>query len=206
MKRKITPYLLVIILLIFMLTKGFSQNSDYSKLTISIDPMGLLFFGPSLNIGWSLNDETVIKANIRRNSWGLLARSIRTHDSDNMLYKFTGMGYAIGVNRFLEDIEAGYYYGGFLSIDIQNTKYAENSAWSWHEQTISYGLLANGGRRFKIGSQFYIDAGAVLGVALVRYNWDYDNPAAGVGDTEPRKGTSFIPIGSLELAFGIFLF
>ncbi len=123
-----------------------------------------------------------------------------------MLYEFSGMGYAIGVDRFLKNVEAGYYYGAFLSLDIQNTKYLENSEWSWHEQTISYGLLANGGKRFKIGSRFYLNAGAVLGMAIVRYHWEYDDPSVGIDDPEARKGTSFIPIGSLELAFGMFLF
>jgi len=206
MKRKVTHYLLVIILVVFVLTESFSQNSNYSKLTVSIDPMGLLFFGPALNVGYAINEKTVIKANVRRNSWGLLASKIRGHDPDKMLYKFTGMGYAIGVNRFVENIEAGYYYGGFLSIDIQNTKYAKDSESAWNEQTISYGLLANGGRRFKIGSQFYVNAGAALGVALVRWHWEYDDPSVGLDDPEARKGTSFVPIGGLELAFGIFLF
>ena len=168
MKRKGTNYLLVIILVISTFTRGFSQNSDYSKLAVSIDPMGLLFFGPALNVGYSINEKTVIKANVRVVSWGLLAYKIRATDSE--LYSFGGMGYAIGVNRFLENVESGIYYGGFLSLDIQNTKYSENTEYAWHEQTMSYGLLVNGGKQFKIGSQFYVNAGAALGVALVRYH------------------------------------
>jgi len=206
MKRIATHLLSVIILVIFMSTQGFSQSSDYSKLTVSVDPMGFLFFGPALNVGWSLNDNTVIKVNIRRTSWGLLANKIRNNDPDDMLYEFTGMGYAIGANRFLETIESGYYYGAFLSLDIQNTKYAENSEWAWHEKTVTYGLVGNGGKRFTLGSQFYVDAGAIIGVGLVRYDWDYDDPSVGADDPEPRNGTSFMPIGALELAFGMFLF
>lgn len=206
MKKISILSLLLAVLLIFPPTKGFSQNSDYSKLTVSLDPMGLLFFGPSLNLGWSLNEKTVLKLNVRRNSWGLLARKIRTHDPDKMLYKFGGMGYAIGGTRFVKNIEAGYYYGAFLSLDIQNTKYGENEEWAWHERTMSYGLLVNGGKRFKLGSRFYVDAGAVLGAALVSWQWEYDDEAAGINDPEARKGTSFIPIGSLELAFGMFIF
>jgi len=204
MKRIGIHYLLLVVLVFSTLTRGFSQNSDYSKLAVSIDPIGLLFFGPALNVGWVLNEKTVINVNVRVSSWGLLAWKIRATDSE--LYSFNGMGYAIGGTRFVKNIEAGYYYGAFLSLDIQNTKYSENSPWSWHEQTRSYGLLLNGGKRFKIGSQFYFNAGAVFGAAIVRYHWEYDDESVGETDPEARKGTSFIPIGSLELAFGMFLF
>ena len=132
--------------------------------------MGLLFFGPALNVGYSINEKTVIKANVRVVSLGLLAYKIRATDSE--LYSFGGMGYTIGVNRFLDNVESGIYYGDFLSLDIQNTKYSENTEYAWHEQTMSYGLLINGGKRVKIGSQFYVNAGAALGVALVRYHWE----------------------------------
>lgn len=204
MEKKSIYSLLLIVLIFSTLARGFSQNSDYSKLAVSIDPMGFLFFGPALNVGFSINEKTVIKANVRVVSWGLLAYKIRATDSE--LYSFGGMGYSIGANRFLESVESGIYYGGFLSLDIQNTKYSENTEYAWHEQTMSYGLLANGGKRFKIGSKFYINAGAAFGVALVRYHWEYDDPSVGLDDPEERKGTSFVPIGGLELAFGIFLF
>lgn len=204
MKRIGIHSLLLVFLVISTLTRGFSQNSDYPKLAVSIDPMGLLFFGPALNVGYAINEQTVLKANVRIVSWGLLAYKIRATESE--LYSFGGMGYSIGANRFLENVESGIYYGGFLSLDIQNTKYSENTDWAWHEKTMTYGLLANGGKRFKIGSQFYVNAGAAIGVALVRYNWDYDDPSVGLEDPEARKGTSFVPIGGLELAFGIFLF
>lgn len=203
--KKATPFLLVILLAILSLQNGISQNSDYSKLTISIDPMGFLFFGPALNVGYSVNANWVIKANVRRSSWGLLANKIRSYD-DKQLYDFTGMGYAVGANRYMESIYEGYYYGAFISLDIQNTKYAENSDWAWHEKTITYGLLVNGGKRFPLGSMFYIDAGVVIGGGLVRWDWDYDDPAAGVDDPEARSGNSFMPIGALEFAFGIYLF
>ena len=204
MKRIGIYSLLLVALVILSLTKGFSQNSDYSKLTVSIDPMGFLFFGPALNVGYSINENTVIKANVRVVSWGLLAYKIRATNDE--LYKFGGMGYSLGVNRFLDNVESGIYYGGFLSLDIQNTKYSENSEWAWHEKTTTYGLLANGGKRFKLGSKYYVNAGAALGIGVVRYNWEYDDPSVGIDDPEARKGTSVIPIGGLELAFGMFLF
>ncbi len=203
MKRKDTHYLLVIILVISTLTKGFSQNSDYSKLTVSFDPMGFLFFGPAINVGYTLNENTVIKANVRIVSLGLLAKNIRA--TENELYKFGGMGYSIGAIRFMENVDSGIYYGGFLSLDIQNTKYSENSEWAWHEKTTTYGLLVNGGKRFKFGSKYYVNAGVSIGVGVVRYNWEYDDPTVGIDDPEERKGTSVFPIGGLELAFGMFL-
>ena len=204
MKRKCIYMLLLVVLAISTFTRAFSQNSDYSKLTASIDPMGFLFFGPALNVGYSINEKTVIKANVRVVSLGLLAYNIRATDSE--LYNFGGMGFAIGGNRFLENVGSGMYYGGFLSLDIQNTKYSENTEYAWHEQTKSFGLLVNGGKRFNIGSQYYVNAGGVLGFAVVRSHWDYDDPSAGLEDLSERKGSSLIPIGSLELAFGVYLF
>ena len=137
-------------------------------------------------------------------SLGLLAYSIRANNDD--LYDFGGAGYSIGVNRFLENVESGIYYGAFLSLDIQNTKYEENSDFSWHENTKTYGLLVNAGKRIPLGDKFYINAGAVLGIGLVHYEWEYDDPAVGLTDPEARDGNSVIPIGGLELAFGILLF
>lgn len=204
MKRKGIYKLLLVVLLISTYTCAFSQNSDYTKLAASIDPMGFLFFGPALNVGYSINENTVIKANIRVVSLGLLAYNIRATNSD--LYSFGGVGFAIGGNRFLENVESGIYYGGYVSLDIQNTKYAENNEYAWHEQTVTYGLLANGGKRFNIGSKYYVNAGGSFGLALVRYHWEYDDPSVGLDDPEARKGSSIIPIGGLELAFGMFLY
>lgn len=205
MKRKGIHLSVVIILLISTWTGGLSQNTDYPKLSVNVDPAGFLFFGPSLNLGWSYNESLVINFNVHRNSWGLLLRGIRASDFPD-LYSISGMGYALGSTRFVKNVEEGIYYGAFLVYDIQRAKYSENSAFAWHEQFDNYGVLFNAGKRFKLGSKFYFNAGVVLGGALVKSQWDYDDPSAGIDDLEDREGTSFIPVGSLELAIGMFLF
>ena len=197
-------YLLIVMLVGFSLTPTFSQSSDYSKFAVSADPIGFLFFGPGINVGYVLNEKTVVNANVRFVSFGLLAYSMRA--TANNMYDFGGMGYSIGANRFVENVESGLYYGAILSLDIQNTKYDENATFAWHEKTTTYGVLVNGGKRFKIGSRYYINAGAVVGIGVVNFNWEYDNPAVGIIDPEAREGSSVIPIGGLELAFGVFLF
>jgi len=193
----------ILLILASVYSKAFSQSSEHSGITVSINPMGLLFYGPSLDLGWKMSEKSMIGLDIRRNSWGLLARKFRATDST--LFSFNGMGYAAGFTRFMQNISEGWYLGTLLSLDIQNTKYLENSPFQWHEKTNSLGLLVNAGRRIKLGSQFYFNAGAVIGAAWVRYHWEYDNLVNGFTDPEPRKGNSFFPIGSLELALGFFL-
>ncbi|MFH1119434.1 MAG: hypothetical protein V1775_06390 [Bacteroidota bacterium] len=204
MKRTGAFLILLIMLSVSPDKGGYSQNTGNIVATVSTNPAGFLFFGPSLNAGWAIDEKTMLHADVRRSSWGLLAWKIRA--SDSSLSGFKGMGYALGAHRYIHSIQEGIYYGGFLSLDIQDTKYSEDQPFSWHERTRSIGLLVSAGKRFKLGSRYYFNAGGVLGGAFLKYHWEYDDLSAGLSDTEARKGNSFIPIGSLELAFGMFLF
>jgi len=188
------------LLFIHSICKG--QTSKDIKYTVSINPAGVFFFGPSLNFSYVINPNTTVDAGIRRNSWGLLARKIR---SDQTLYEFKGLGYALGATKYAKSIEEGIYYGGIFSIDIQNTKYIKDSPWAWHEKTRTFALLAKAGKRFKIGSQYFVNVGGTLGAGLTKYHWEYDDKLVGIMDEEPRKGSNIWPVGSIELSFGLFL-
>ncbi|MCB9250890.1 MAG: hypothetical protein H6605_00345 [Flavobacteriales bacterium] len=193
----------LILITSFVAYPMFKTSAQSPKLTASFNPMGFLFFGPALNVGYVVNQTTTLNFDIRRNSMGLLARAIRGNDPE--LYSFKGTGFAVGLTKFKNSVEEGLYFGGYLALDIQKTKYIEDNPWAWHETTKTIAILGNVGKRIKLGDKFYLNAGAVVGAGMVKFDWEYDDVAIGITDPEERSGNSFIPIGSLELAIGMFI-
>lgn len=180
----------------------FSQNQELPHFSLSINPIGVLFYGPTVDLNIKTGNRTALHANYRATPLSLAARWVKQKD-DEKLGVFKGGGFGLGMLWFRPVQNRLIYFGAQIDYDRNHTEYSVSDPWKWFEDAKTLALSANGGYRFKLGERIFLNTGLDIGLARSVYHWDYSDPSAGIADSDPRNGIKYRPIGMLELALGV---
>ncbi len=179
-----------------------TDHTTLPKLALSINPAGFLFFGPTIDLGIGISDRTAINLHTRFTPLGMLSQNVKKEEGDKA-EDFTGTGFGAGIIQFLNDDGFGIYVGGQVEYEKMRTTYEIGDPWEWYEEGKNYVFAANAGYRYVMENGIFVNLGLFFGGIYTDYFWEYEDVAIGVNDSEPREGTTFFPVGSLEIAFGI---
>jgi hypothetical protein len=202
-------YLGLVLSLIFISTSVLHGQSDKSGassmkgVSLSLNPLGFVQFGPVVNAEVGLNDHVVLNGHIRFASLGLLSKVV-LYDEDDDIFpdNVSGSGIGGGILYFFGEKKNKPYLGGLFELHNTVSIYDTDAMYEWESESNMIVLFVNGGYRFRFDSGFFINTGAYLGAAVGEEKWYYTNPAVteyGTTNTEP----STFPFGMLELAFGM---
>ena len=172
-----------------------------SKFALSLNPLGFVQFGPVINAEFGIRDDLVVNTHVRLAMLGLLSYVIKYH-SDG-LDNFRGTAAGGGVIKFFGENVHKPYVGGMLEYHRTTSLYAESEAWEWTQVDQAIVIIFNGGYRFRLNGDFFINTGAFLGAAPGIYNWEYTDNSYGDSDNNPRSGTDVTPFGMIEVTLGI---
>lgn len=176
------------------------ENEDYgiSKFSLSVNPLGFLQFGPTINAGIGVNKNMVIDAHLRFPSLGVLTIASLDIDDPDELDNITGIALGGGLLYFFGQNKNKPYFGAILGYNKLNTLYLEGDSWEWYEHDNAIYFLINGGYRFRFNNKIFLNTGAFLGVYSNKWEWGYSD-----SNVIEETGNDIKPLGMLELSIGI---
>lgn len=182
----------------------FGQSAVVPKYSVSVNPLGILFFGPTIDVGVRSGPRGMFHANYRYTTMGKMINLM--HIGETKPEAFAGHGFAIGHNWFKPKGKKLFYYGIEFNYDHSTARFQINQPADWSETVKTSLLGTNMGYRFNIFNNFYVNTGFMLGAARARWDWEYKDPSFGTSDPDPRGGAVFRPFGMLELALGFAIY
>ena len=166
---------------------------------ISLNPSGVLQFGPVLRAGRRISSNTYLNANFRLLSLGLLFHTVaarEVNDSVSPWSSSAGLGVQTLIplaSRALDRI----YLGGDVSLSWQSITDGEQGN---EEQMVLTILTPSAGVRWRFPSGLFIDMGVAGGVAIEL--WSRNTSAESETSVVETFGGVPLPIGWLEISIG----
>lgn len=173
-------------------------NHRLPQLSLSFNPIGVVFFGPNLDLKYSLNELNTLDLQFRSTTFGALSKKVKGGEMD----RFNGTAIGMGFSRFNASA-MGLFYGGMIQVGKMHTVWDEGEDWEWYEDANNYVLAGHLAYRMNLRAPFFADLGVYAGAVYTDSFWDYDDESYGVFDEEPRNSTTLYPIGMLEASIGI---
>ena len=168
-----------------------------SKFSLSLNPLGFVQFGPSINAEFGVKDDLAINAHIRIPPLGIISYVIRYDDEE--VDKMSGIALGGGINKFFGENYSKPYGGIIIGYEKTTSIYSVGGSWEWESYVNVLYFMINGGYRFRFKDGFFINTGAFLGAGSANWTWEYTDPSNGPGG----EGARLIPFGMLEVAFGL---
>jgi hypothetical protein len=177
----------ILCLILFLASAIISKSQDegypISRFALSLNPLGVVQFGPIVNAEAGLTKNLVLNAHVRFAPYGVLSYVV-TEWPD----KITGFAYGGGLIYFFGE-KRNKPYVGVISEYQKNKDIWENS----DEIDKVFVFLVNGGYRFRFKSGFFINTGAYLGFGHSNWVWT---------GSYTEEGSEFQPAGLVEVTFG----
>jgi hypothetical protein len=183
-----------LVLLLFCCLSSFGQAEKISnpigKFAFSIEPLGILQFGPMINAEFGLTDNLALNIHYRYSTIGLLTNTLwYSHANEKLKDNVfgTGLKYLFG------DRMGKPYIGGLLEYGrnyLEYNTFIENNSY--------FGFVLNGGYRLRFKSGLYLNTGSYFGLQVT--------PNLKVQDTywntTETVGTESLLLFMLEFAIG----
>lgn len=185
---------LFIVLLLVMGLNIFSQSDDNAmgNFALSVEPLGLVQFGPIINAEFGLTDNLVLNTHVRFGTFGLLMR-VANMDEGELPEDLTNIVFGGGLKYFFSDRKNKPYIGALFEYGTRHTEFP-----TWSGDVKHTDFVVNGGYRFRTGSGFFITTGAYLGAELVFDDkWKYNDSSILI-----IEDNSIYPVFLLEVGLG----
>lgn len=168
------------------------------KLTINVNPLGLLQFGPVLQGEFRVTRQGYFTPHIRVPYLGLLYHVINAdRESDEVTVSPVALGVGAGYKNIFPTAKGGWYFGGVVEYSFGSSE--GNDGDDWKSEFSNIAIMPNGGYRWRWPEKGRsISVGAYAGVyTALRDEWWYTtNP----GRTFDERSTTALLM--LELSFG----
>ena len=199
-------FVLVIAMVVLYPIKSFAQdqNTPLSKFALSVNPIGILQFGPIVSAEIGLSNHLVLNMHIRFPSLGLLSYVAADHDDG--LDEYSGIAFGGGLIFFLGNNMSKPYIGGLIDYQTHESLYAKDEDWEWSRTNNVLVFAFNGGYRFRFSGGFFINTGVFLGFANDNYEWEYTDTSEGSWgsfDSSSRDGSEIKLFLMLEVTLGV---
>lgn len=165
------------------------------KFFLSINPLGFVQFGPTLNAEFAIGQNIFIGPTFRSIGLGLLSHVVAEDEIGIGTISFGIAGHYFinnprGPNRL--------YVGGNIEYGFGPTRGEEGTYWEWEGKWSSLIFVTNTGYRIRI-SNFFINFGLFAGIAQeIRDDWWYVRSRSNIKKAE--LNTNFH--GMLEISLG----
>lgn len=159
-----------------------------SPVALLINPLGILQFGPIVQMEFRTGSGFVLGPHIRFAGFGLLTHIVNDYEETDLSSMAVGFGFKglIGPSsrphKFFIGAMTEYGWGGGKDEDYWETEYSN--------KYIS--LIANAGYRWRFQSGMFLNLGAFLGAAFI-----FEDKSNFVD-----YGNSVIPFAMIDLSFG----
>jgi hypothetical protein len=177
------------------------DETDISKFSLSINPLGFIQFGPVINAEFGIKENMVINTHVRFPSVGVLSYVVKYH-SDG-LDELSGIAFGGGLVYFFGENMSKPYIGGMVEYHRTECLYAKDESWEWSQIDRDGVFIFNAGFRWRFEGGFFVNTGAFLGAAIGNYEWEYADLSYGLSDNTSRDGKDITPFGMFEVTLGI---
>jgi hypothetical protein len=209
-KKTVTYILILIFITLFYhsfaqqkrkLDSIFKRDHNLPALTINFNPVGLLLYGPIIQMEFKVAHHSYLTPWLRYNYAGLTSQYLWTDfEEDDDYYFPSSISVAAGFKRFelLRLKERLMYYGFFVEL-IHEKGLHNMESYNEYEQThMAVAVYGNIGYRMKFNGNFYINLGILPG-----FSFDIKNEGLYTNSEEPLNISKKNRIvGNVDLAFG----
>ncbi|MEJ2053768.1 MAG: hypothetical protein P8X42_07600 [Calditrichaceae bacterium] len=171
------------------------QNNSISPFALSVNPLGVLQFGPIINMEFGFPNNLVLNIHTRFHSAGLL--SYVTPEDNHEIDDLSGIAFGAGLLYFMTERKHKPYIGALIEYHTHDILYSKGDIDEWERTDKGIVLIANGGYRFRFNSGFFMNAGAYLGAAILNYEWKYTDPTYFEYGDDDNEGTDITPFGMI---------
>ena len=184
-------------------TSGDIGDYELARFGFSIQPLGMLQFGPIIGADIRLGANVLLGAHLRYAALGLW-HGLTQRPKEGADYELHANSMAVGVGgRYL--LPLGYsrhrpYAGGIVEVAWSGMSGDPNAYWEWVKRTVTVVTAASGGYRLRFGSGFFLELGGITGLELKVYEkQQYTNQTLG---ERPETQRSVRYVGQIVLALG----
>lgn len=178
----------------------FLEPQPLPTLSVSVNPAGFLFFGPTVDVSIGLRSNLAVTAGFRSTTQSPIVKKLKKKSGE--FDQLNGSGLSLGIVCFTPKVNHKLYVGAQLGFDKLHVDYSTDEPWEWYEDAKTYHLGGNIGIRSYVAPRVYLNTGLFLGGMISNYDWDYSDTNYGMSDPESRSGTKIYPNGMLEIAIG----
>ncbi len=144
------------------------KSGSMGKGYVNIHPLGLLQFGPLIQLGINTRSDFFITAHYRYHALGLVSQAISwAYDADYA--KWSSMAAGVGMTKYMSSEKPGrFYVGGIVDFGwggsvADEADYEEDK---WESDVLSLAFAGNAGYRFRFPSGFILGLGGFAGLGF----------------------------------------
>jgi hypothetical protein len=178
-----------------------AMKTDLPKSSFSINPLGLLQFGPMLQFESRMgNSSAYLVPHLRLGYLGVLTHVVWTAFEDNATLSPLNLGLGLGVRALapMSSNNNAMYYGGFLEYSMAKANYDVGETDETVEKAAMLTIMFNTGYRWRFPSGRFLNLGLYAGPSLTLSDEERYVQSGELYAT--YNETLFI--GMLELSFG----
>lgn len=191
-------------MLIFVTGLCAAQNSVQTELPksgFSLNPLGLLQFGPMLQYESRMgNSSAYLVPHLRLGYLGVLSHLVWTEGEEGAILSPLNIGLGLGVRGLtpMSGNNNAMYYGGFMEYSVAKTRFDVGEPYETLESASMLTIMFNGGYRWRFPSGRFLNLGIYAGPSLTLMDEEWYVETGELYAT--YNETMFI--GMLELSFG----
>lgn len=181
-------------------TKSLKQQpKDLHKNAFILNLLGILQFGPILQLETAIGENVYLTPHLRIGNAGFLTYVVWDMlEAENSRLSGIGMGYGIGIKTFKPTSTGGLYFGGGMEYSTNKAIWSEGKDWETYELNKTLAVLGTAGYRWRFDNHMLLNTGALFGAATTLSDKEYYSATDELYDTY----SEFRPLFMLELSFG----
>lgn len=163
-------------------------STSLPQMEVTFDPVGYIFYGPSITVGAGLNDQLSFYGYFRGFGRGLRTVAIKSDPNEND--DLSGMNFGVGLSCFLGEDGHGVFIGPQAEFGSSDGLWAKGDDHEWYETSKNLMVALRGGYRLVLNDNLFLNFSTYAGVLQMKNTWDYSDMSYGITDPEPREHTS----------------
>jgi len=164
-----------------------------------LNTLGVVQFGPVLDLGYMVTDSVAVSLQFRPTALGLLTYAVS--DGTPALYSFA-VGPSVtwlGPTANGEAIGSRFYLGGFTAFALGGSSDDSEVGYEWEGDYAYIIVASSAGYRWQTRDRFYVNTGLVVGGNIVLWDeWWYTSDPSTVYDSESPT----LIVAMLDLSLG----
>jgi hypothetical protein len=198
-----------------------SLKNNFPRWAVHSNLLGFVQFGPVVSAEFGVTRNFVLNAHARFPSVGALTKILHGADIDRggRPDKYSGIAFGGGPLYFFNVKKDKAYAGILFEYELSDVLYMEDYVNEWTQDNKKLIFMLNSGYRFRFGQKLipgshrqvdkfireglFLNTGVYVGAERNKYNWNYTDPDAGLGDLTPREGKKIRPFGMVEVSVGL---
>jgi hypothetical protein len=178
------------------------RSAELPAITWNINPVGILLYGPIIQLEFKVSNKCYIVPWIRYSYAGLVSTYQWTNFESDQKYDPSSIAFAVGFRKFLPGDKSleNVYYGFFAEYSHESGLHdTQTSGYEYKQTRDAIAVYVNLGYRYHSKKNFYVSLGILPGFS---YDIKNDNIYTGSGGPKPVSINKYRFIGMLDVSFG----